>query len=108
MHKPGHRDFTCHLKQNESAGDVGLNYRGWLVDTPVDVGFCGEMNNSITTAHCCFYGGCITDVALRKPIIGIVGYRFKICEISRISELVVVDDRNVLSGIEDISNKVGA
>ena len=35
MHKPGHGDFTCHLKQNERARDVGLNYRSWLVDASV-------------------------------------------------------------------------
>src|SRR5690348_2771451 len=108
MHKPGHTDFTRHFEQNESARDVGLNYRGWLIDTPVDVGLCSEMYDSITTTHCCFYVGCVADVTLHKVIIGIVRYRFKICEISSVSEFVIVDDRNVFPGGEGISNKVGA
>src|ERR1700746_2364985 len=57
MNKSGHRHFTCYFEQNESARNVGLNYRSWLVDTPVDMGLCGEMYNGITTTHCCFYGG---------------------------------------------------
>ncbi len=74
MHKPGQRDFTRYFEQNERARDVRLNYWSWLVDAPIDMGLCGEMNNSITTTHCCLDGSRITDVALHKFIIGIVRY----------------------------------
>src|SRR5882762_4496075 len=108
MHKPGHRDLTRHFKQNESARDIGLNYRGWLVDTSVNVRLCGEMNHSITTAHRCFHCSRVTNVAFHKFIIGMVCHRFKICEISRVRELVIVDDRKVLALLKGISDKVGA
>jgi len=44
-------------------GDVGLNYRGRLVDAAVDVRFGGEMDNGIATTHRCFYGRRVANVA---------------------------------------------
>src|SRR5690349_14636994 len=108
MHKPGHGNLTRDFEQNESARDVGLDDWSWLVDASVDVGFRGEVNDSITTTHGLFHRNCVTNVALYKFIARIVRYCFQVREISRISQLVVVDDGYIFSGLEDIANKVGA
>ena len=72
MHKPRNRDFARHLEQNESAGDIGLNYGSGLVDASIDVGLSGKMDNGVTTTHRRFYSGCIADVAFHEFIIRIV------------------------------------
>src|SRR6266436_3532343 len=46
-----YREFASDLEENKCTGDVGLNYRGGLVNTPVDVRFGGEVDDGITTAH---------------------------------------------------------
>src|SRR5437667_1900280 len=107
MHKPGHRGLASNFEQNKSAGDVGLDYRSWFVDAPVDVRLCGKMNDSITATHCRFYGCCIADVPLHKFIIGMVRYRFKIRDVSSVRELVIVDNRQTVLGSQGTPNKVG-
>src|SRR6266436_6921396 len=61
-------EFASDLEENKCTGDVGLNYRGGLVNTPVDVRFSGEMDDGITTAHGALCRDGVANVAFDESI----------------------------------------
>ncbi len=99
---------ASNLNQSKRPSDVGLNYRSGLVDAPVDVRFGGEMDNSIATVHrglCCCG---VANVALNELIAGMVRNRMEIREIASVRELVVVNDRVIFSGLQNIADEIRA
>ena len=95
-----------HLEQNEGSCHVGLDDRGGLVNAPIHVGLSRKMDNHIAAPHRFFGRNRVADVSPHEGIIWVFRDRFQIGQVSRVCQLVEVDDLVLLMQEKDVADEV--
>src|SRR6516225_2919909 len=108
MQKPLYIERACNLEQDERSRDIGLDHWSRVVDAPIYVGLRGEMDNNLAPLHGLRDGFRVTDVAFHEPISGTPRNRVQIGKISRVGQLVEVDDAMAFAERENIPDEVRA
>ena len=109
MQKPRHLKFAGDVQQHLRAQDVGSNEGAGIVDTAVDVALGGKIDDSgDSAANRDPDRLSVADVPFDEAVTRIALDLFEVCQVTRVSEQIEIDNARVGIGLQQIANEIAA